>query len=574
VSSFATAGADAAAAIATMVFATRVFPFLFAAAVAGAVAAQRTPDEALRALRDGNDRFAAERSLVQPLGEGVRRTLARGHSPFAVVLCCADSRVPPEHVFNCGLGELFVVRVAGHCADAETIASVEYAVEHLAVPLAVVLGHEQCGAVAASAAQADQDADAHGHGAALQQLLERIEPAVRRARERALGGKDLLDACEEEHAHATVHECLRRSPLLQRYAAAGRFRIVPARYHLATGAVEWLPPRPLPAPPAALPTTAHPAPAGAPPHVALRMLQAGHRRFLGDGKPTADLTAQRREALTHGQQPLAIVLACADSRVAPEHVFDAGLGELFVVRIAGGVLNDDALASIDYAASHLGASLLVVMGHTQCGAVAGAAASPEQRELTPNLRALLTRLEPAVAAARATARGRDVVELAVRGNARRALAEARARSAVVRDLERDGRLALLGCVYDVASGDLEWLPEARDVATPEHGPATTAPTERAPRAQAAAHGGVALADGGHASAGTHEPAAAPAPAGEVAPRAHAAGTAADEHEEAHAATSPVPAGESRTPWRDPVVLVGGLGVLSLIAAALLAMRRR
>ncbi|MEO6594980.1 MAG: carbonic anhydrase, partial [Planctomycetota bacterium] len=281
--------------------------------LAAAVAApgQRTPDAALNALQEGNRRFAADKSVAQPVGEGVRRTLARGQSPLAIVLCCADSRVPPEHVFNAGLGELFVVRVAGHTCDAETLASIEYAVDHLNVSLCVVLGHESCGAVAATINQVDgQRSD--GQSPAILQLLEQIEPAVRKAKARDLGGKELSDACEEEHVHSTIRECMRRSELLRRFASVGKFRMVPARYHLQSGEVEWLPARPLPAEPTIERVSSHTVPMGVPPHVALRMLQAGHRRYLDSGLPTADLSAERREQLTHGQQPLAIVVTCAD----------------------------------------------------------------------------------------------------------------------------------------------------------------------------------------------------------------------------------------------------------------------
>jgi carbonic anhydrase len=578
-----------------MALASRLLTLLAAAAAIGFATAQKTPDEALRALCEGNQRFAADRSLAQPLGEGVRRTLARGQSPFAVVLCCADSRVPPEHVFNTGLGELFVVRVAGHCADEETIASIEYAVEHLGASLCVVLGHEQCDAVAAAAAQVDQPGHDGEHGRVVQQLFEHIEPAVRKAKARDLGGKSLLDACEEEHAQSTVQDCMRRSALLRRYAGVGKFRMVAARYHLQSGEVEWLPNRPLPAEERTEDTVHVQPPAGVPPHVALRMLQAGHRRFLGDGKATADLGAARREALTHGQQPLAIVLTCADSRVAPEHVFDSGLGEMLVVRIAGNVLNDDALASVEFAASELGASLLVVMGHSKCGAVQAAAQKPEGQELSPNLRALLLRLEPSVQKARAEAKGRDVVDLAVRGNALRAVHEARSRSAVLRRLEDDGRFAMLACVYDIASGDIEWLKDTAD-APPHAEPETTPAATQAPAptaAPAAPHEEPpptmvspeppAHDPGNAAPAGETKPQTAPAPAPHAAPAAGHGHDAPPSHESpahepaARETAAQVNAARGPTPFspsRDPIVVAGALGVLSLLIAALLATRRR
>ena len=645
-----------------MLLATRLHALAIAAtAVFGFATAQKSPDDALRALQEGNRRFAADRSIAQPLGEGVRRTLARGQSPFAIVLCCADSRVPPEHVFNAGLGELFVVRVAGHTADPETVASIEYAVEHLGASLCVVLGHEKCGAVAATVQQVDQPGHESEHSPAIQQLLEHIEPAVRKARARDLGGKLLHDVCEEEHAHATVLDVFRRSPLLRRYASVGKFRMVPARYHLQSGEVEWLPNRPLPTDPEKSPTAHEEPPNGLPPHVALRLLQAGHRRFLSDQKATADLSAPRREVLAHGQQPLAIVLTCADSRVAPEHVFDAGLGELFVIRIAGNTLNDDALASIEYAAGHLGASLLLVMGHSRCGAVQAAAQSPEGHEMSPNLRSLLLRLEPSVQKARTEAKGRDVVDLAVRGNALRTVLEARSRSALLRSLEHDGRFTMLSCVYDLASGDVEWLKDAGETGVTNPAAAAAPPAAArhedhgapdahgTPAPGATAHGkpaagkpapgkpatddphaggtenlpvldwagghaapageskpadphGDAHGDPGHgrAAAPGHEPAGAheagdSGHAGHDATHAKAEGPGdqvdqgaagghdgpADQDHDPHGhehrqddGHAKPPAGTSATPWKDPIVLVGISGVVSLLAAAVLAMKRR
>ena len=496
-----------------MSFTTRLAVAWAVFATAATAVAQRTPDEALRALQEGNRRFVAERSLPQPLGEGVRRTLARGESPFAIVLCCADSQVPPEHVFNTGLGELFVVRVAGHACDAETLASIEYAVEHLNASLCVVLGHEGCGAVGAAVAQAEGDGTGQpAVSQAMQHLLERIEPAVRRARARDLGGKQLCDQAEEEHVHQTVHESLRRSDLLRRYASVGRFRMVPARYHLASGEVEWLPVRPMPAPPSAQAVELQTSvPTGVPPHVALRMLQAGHRRFLGDGQPTGDIGKRRREALTHGQQPLAIVLTCADSRVAPEHVFDSGLGELFVIRIVGNTLNDDALASIEYAAAHTGASLLIVMGHTRCGAVQTAIEHPQDQPMSPHLRTLLARIEPSVAAARAAGRG-DLLEVAARANVLRTVVEARSRSPLLRKLEAEGRFALLPTIYDLASGDLTWLKDADGADAPAAAPAGE--TRRsAARGHDDGHGSSHGKADPHGPAGSHGKTDAHGPAG-------------------------------------------------------------
>ncbi len=550
-----------------MAFATRLLHTLATCALlTTAATAQKTPDDALHALQEGNRRFAAGQTVPQPVGEGVRRTLARGQSPFAIVLCCADSRVPPEHVFNTGLGELFVVRVAGNTCDEETLASIEYAVEHLDTSLCVVLGHENCGAVGAAvdqvAAQGQNHDGAPSH--ALEQLLEHIEPAVRKAMARQLGGTELRNAAEEEHVQMTVTECLRRSALLRRYASVGKFRMVGARYHLQSGEVEWLPVRPVPSEePAGEHVVAGATPVGVPPHVALRMLQAGHRRFLRDGLPAGDLSATRREQLSFGQQPLAIVLTCADSRVAPEHVFDAGLGELFVIRIAGNTLNDDALASIEYAASHTGASLLVVMGHTRCGAITAATQDPEHTELTPSMRSLLTRLEPAVAAERAKGyRGDELVEMAVRANVLRTLAESRSRSRILRELETAGRFAMLPCVYDIASGDITWL---KDAAEGRDQPVVGEPRPAAPAGETAhgnptpAHGAATDSHGepaghdGHAAGDAHD-SAGPNEHGEPA---HDQPAARDSHDAHAAREAPAAAGHRETAalptldWADP-----------------------
>jgi len=458
---------------------------LLIALTAAGLAAQKTPEEALNALVDGNRRFAADRSVPQPVGEGVRRTLARGQSPFAVVICCSDSRVPPEHIFNCGLGELFVIRIAGNTCDRETIASIEYAVEHLNTPLCVVLGHENCGAISATIGQVqslERNQADPAPSRAIQQLIEQIEPAVRKARKRDLGGKDLHDACEEENAHLTLHECLRRSPLLRRYVQVGRLQMVAGRYHLGTGEVEWLPNRPLPPEPRYdVDVSLQTASTTVPPHVALRMLQAGHRRFLGDSMPAGELTAQRREELTHGQQPLAIVLTCADSRVAPEHVFDAGLGELCVIRVAGNVVNDDILASIEHAATHTGASLLIVMGHTECGTITAAANFTEDQQLSPNMRALFGLLEPSVQRVRDQATSpQDLVELAVKANVLRTAVEVQSRSRILRSLEQKGRFAVLPTIYDIASGDLIWLKSVAQEETAAPMPAPMGETMPAP----------------------------------------------------------------------------------------------
>jgi carbonic anhydrase len=418
----------------------------------------RTPDDALQMLVAGNRRFAADQGIAFPLGEGVRRSLRAGDHPLAIVVACSDSRVAPELVFNAALGELCVVRVAGNVCDPESLATIEHAAARSGAPLCVVVGHAGCGAVAAAVA-------GEPASPALGALHGRIDPAVQRARREGVQGEALLRKVEIENAYETVAECQRRSPLLRELMRLSRLRIMAAHYDLATGLVEWLPDRPVAAGEAralAIDVEAQ----GMPPHLALGMLQAGHRRFLRDARAPADLGAARRAQLQHGQRPFAVVIACADARIAPEYVFDAGLGDLFVIRVAGNVVSDEALASVEHAITRLGATLVVATGHRDCGAVSAAMQEQDDPQLSASMRALLARLEPSVVRARAEGlMGAALLERVGELNALRALAELRARSEVVRALEEQGRLGLVAAAYRIDTGDLRWLQGEPAVAT-------------------------------------------------------------------------------------------------------------
>jgi carbonic anhydrase len=177
---------------------------------------------ALKWLRDGNQRFL-ERVEAD---EHRPADLVRGQDPEAVVLGCADSRVPPEIVFDVGLGELFVIRVAGGVANTASIASVEYAVTQLGTRLVVVLAHEKCGAVSA----AIQGGDA---GRNLNRLMEYIEPAVQRCRE-----GDVNDVARM-NAKLNAERLVAESEILREAAASGDLRIATAFHRFTTGAVEF-----------------------------------------------------------------------------------------------------------------------------------------------------------------------------------------------------------------------------------------------------------------------------------------------------------------------------------------------
>ena len=192
-----------------------------------------SPDAALARLKRGNHRYVSGGMMSQDFG-AERKTLAGGQNPFAAVLSCADSRVAPEYIFDSGLGDLFVVRVAGNFAEVDGIASFEYAVKFLGTPLLVVLGHDKCGAVDAAVKTVKDGAELPGH---LPQLVEHIAPAVKTA----MGEQgDLLVNAIRENVIASVEKLKTASPILSDYVGRGKVRVVGGIYKLNDGHVEWL----------------------------------------------------------------------------------------------------------------------------------------------------------------------------------------------------------------------------------------------------------------------------------------------------------------------------------------------
>lgn len=186
-----------------------------------------TAEQALTRLKAGNRRFVDGASEAPQLDQARRQVLAGGQHPFATVLSCADSRVPPEHVFNTGLGELFVVRAAGEVVDKSILASVEYATEHLHTPLLVVMGHEICGAVKASI---DNPASM---GPNLDYMLKQIRPAV----ERSAGEADRVRAAILANVEQVINDALAGSAILRHLVAGGKLQVVGGYYELSTGRV-------------------------------------------------------------------------------------------------------------------------------------------------------------------------------------------------------------------------------------------------------------------------------------------------------------------------------------------------
>lgn len=189
---------------------------------------------------------------------------------------------------------------------------------------------------------------------------------------------------------------------------------------------------------------------------ALELLKEGNERFVADTLAKIDTGQERREKLTAGQKPFAIILSCSDSRVPPELVFDQGLGDLFIIRVAGNVDDTISIGSIEYAAEHLHTPLLVVMGHSKCGAVT---ATIEGGDVPPNIAAIAAKISPAVAAVKAhgEAEGEELIEESVVENVKTVIKSIEANSPILKELAESGKIKIVGAKYHLDSGEVEFL---------------------------------------------------------------------------------------------------------------------
>jgi carbonic anhydrase len=182
-------------------------------------------------------------------------------------------------------------------------------------------------------------------------------------------------------------------------------------------------------------------------------LEDGNRHFV------ADKEAQKlRDELFNGQHPQTIVLACSDSRVVPEFIFDKTMGELFVIRTAGNVVDSVALGSIEYAAEHLHSPNLLVLGHTKCGAVTAACSGKTE---SPFLNTIITSIEPAVEEAKHDHKaGDELINEAIRINVKNQIKSV-LRSKIIRELQEEGKLKIIGGIYDIKNGKVELMKEEK-----------------------------------------------------------------------------------------------------------------
>ncbi|SHI12929.1 carbonic anhydrase [Desulfosporosinus lacus] len=190
-----------------------------------------SPNEAKQLLLDGNERFTAGKPLSKDLSFARRSELMKnGQHPFAVILSCSDSRVPPELLFDQALGDLFVIRIAGNVVTPVELGSVEYAVEHLNTPLVVVLGHEECGAVTAAV----QNGETHG---SITAILDKIKPAVDRATAMGASKSELIAKSAELNVQNAKIDIL-KSPIIEERLKANQVSVLGIMYDLDEGVLK------------------------------------------------------------------------------------------------------------------------------------------------------------------------------------------------------------------------------------------------------------------------------------------------------------------------------------------------
>ena len=199
-------------------------------------AAPASGAEAILRLKEGNERFVAGRSEHGNLDLArIRSTGENGQQPFATIIGCSDSRVPLELVLDQGIGDLFIIRVAGNVAGSDELGSIEYGVDHLHTPLLVVMGHTGCGACTAVA----NGTTVHGH---IPELLAPITDSLKavRSRNHKLAGNELVQAVVIENVWQSIEDILRDSPDTRQHLVSGRLKIIGAVYDIETGEVRWL----------------------------------------------------------------------------------------------------------------------------------------------------------------------------------------------------------------------------------------------------------------------------------------------------------------------------------------------
>lgn len=195
------------------------------------------------------------------------------------------------------------------------------------------------------------------------------------------------------------------------------------------------------------------------PSMALELLKEGNKRFVNNLKVNRNLLQQANET-SDGQHPFAVILSCIDSRTSAELIFDQGLGDIFSVRIAGNIINEDILGSMEFGCKVAGSKIIVVLGHTKCGAVKGACDHVEMGNLT----ALLTKIRPAVDNETATKENRNssnsvFVENVATINVKRTVKSITKRSPILKEMIESGQIGIVGGIHDITTGEVTFYHE-------------------------------------------------------------------------------------------------------------------
>lgn len=195
------------------------------------------------------------------------------------------------------------------------------------------------------------------------------------------------------------------------------------------------------------------------PSIALELLKEGNKRFVNNLKVNRNLLQQANDT-SDGQYPFAVILSCIDSRTSAELIFDQGLGDVFSVRIAGNIINEDILGSMEFGCKVAGSKIIVVLGHTKCGAVKGACDHIEMGNLT----ALLTKIRPAVDDEKTTTENRnsdnaEFVENVTTINVKRTVKSIMERSPILKEMIENGQIGIVGGSHNISTGQVIFYPE-------------------------------------------------------------------------------------------------------------------
>ena len=200
----------------------------------GSVFAGSAGDASLQKIMDGNKRFASDKLMQKESCDVKRKELSTGQKPYAIVLTCSDSRVPPEVIFDQFLGDIFVIRVAGNVVDQIGLGSIEYAAEHLNSPLLFILGHSKCGAV-----KATLEAKGKPEGN-IGVIVKKIQPAAATAKKKGGSEDEVFETAIKENVKNVYKDVMTKSTIIPHLVQGGKLKIVAGEYNIATGKVEMI----------------------------------------------------------------------------------------------------------------------------------------------------------------------------------------------------------------------------------------------------------------------------------------------------------------------------------------------